>query len=265
VKLRTLVVDDEPPARQRVVELLARRPGFEVVVAGDGRDAIEALLTEEVHLVFLDIQMPELTGFDVVRTIGPERMPAVVFMTAFDRYAVRAFEVSAVDYLLKPFDDSRFDQAVERASELVRLRTTDGLRAQLAQLLASTPIAAAAGGAGVAGRPGPFLERLAIRDRRELRIVAVADIDYITASGPYAEIHVAGGSWLHRERMQSLEELLDPSRFCRVHRSAIVNLTRVAALEPRPAGDSLLRLRDGTILPVSRNRLLELRASLGIG
>jgi two-component system, LytTR family, response regulator len=264
VKLRTLVVDDEPPARHRVIELLARRADYEVVAAADGRDAIEAILTDRFHLVFLDIQMPELSGFDVVRTIGPDRMPSVVFMTAFDRYAVRAFEVAAVDYLLKPFDDARFDQAVERACELVRLRTTDGLRAQLAHLLASTSVARPSSTAEPV-RPSPaFLERLAIRERREIQIIAVDEIDYITASGPYAEIHVGGGSWLHRERMQSLEELLDPSRFCRIHRSAIVNLARVATLEPRPTGDSLLRLRDGTILPVSRNRLLKLRASLGI-
>jgi two-component system LytT family response regulator len=267
--LRVLVVDDEPPARQRVADLLARRPGVEVALAADGRDAIEAILTDRPQLVFLDIQMPELSGLDVVRTLGAERMPPVVFVTAFDRYAVRAFEVSAIDYLLKPFDDARFEQALARAEDVIRLRTTDELRARLVHLLASTPSLAAdaltpRAAAAAAGTTPAFLERIAIRDRREIRIIAVAEIDYITASGPYAEIHVGDASWLHRERMQSLEELLDPAAFCRVHRSAIVSLAQVAALEPRATGDSVLRLRTGAALPVSRHRLGELRARLGI-
>lgn len=255
MKLRVLVVDDEQPARRRLTDLIARRPDLDLAgTSGDGHEAIEAIRTAAPDLVLLDIQMPERTGLDVVRAIGPERMPPVIFVTAHDRYALRAFELAAVDYLLKPFDDARFDQAASRARELIRLRTADELRVQLVHLLAATD-----------GRPARFLERIAVRERREIRIVAVAEIDYIAASGPYAELHVGGEALLHRERMQALEDVLDPARFCRIHRSAIVNLARVAALEPQPSGDSSLRLASGAVLRVSRTRLAELNARLGIG
>ena len=258
MKLRVLVVDDEQPARRRLIDLIARRPDLELAgTSADGREAIEAILTGDPDLVLLDVQMPELTGLDVVRTIGAERMPPIIFVTAHDRYALRAFELAAVDYLLKPFDDARFDQAASRAHELIRLRTTDELRTQLVHLLAATD--------GKPHAPSPFVERLAVRERKEIRIVAVSEIDYITASGPYAELHVAGEALLHRERMQSLEEVLDPARFCRIHRSAIVNLARIAAIEPVPSGDSSLRLCSGTVLRVSRARLAELNSRLGIG
>ena len=190
-----------------------------------------------------------------VCSLCAERMPPVIFVTAHDRYALRAFELAAVDYLMKPFDDARFDQAASRAHELIRLRTTDELRTQLVHLLAATDVPHA---------PARFIERIAVRERKEIRIVAVSEIDYIAASGPYAEIHVAGEALLHRERMQSLEEVLDPARFCRIHRSAIVNLARVAAIEPQPSGDSSLRLCSGAVLRVSRARLAELTTRLGI-
>jgi len=259
MKLRAMVVDDELPARRRLTELLARDGTFELAAAcGDGRQAIEAIVTDRPDLVVLDVQMPEVTGFDVVRALGPDRMPPVIFATAYDRYATRAFEVAAIDYLLKPFEDARLFQALARAREQIRLRTADELRAQLVHLLAT------------AGEPAPsagrasFLERIAVRDRREIRILAVADIEYITASGPYAEIHVGREALLHRERMAALEDLLDPARFCRVHRSTIVNLAHVVALEPKPTGDSVLRLRAGQVLQVSRSRLAELHARLGV-
>jgi two-component system LytT family response regulator len=258
--IRTLVVDDEQPARERLKQLLGAHPDIEVVgEAEDGIHAAEKIAELTPDLVLLDIQMPELTGLDVVRAIGAERMPPVIFVTAHDRYALRAFELAAVDYLLKPFDDARFDQAASRAHELIRLRTTDELRTQLVHLLAATD------GKLAPHPPAQFIERIAVRERKEIRIVAVSEIDYIAASGPYAEIHVAGEALLHRERMQSLEEVLDPARFCRIHRSAIVNLARVAAIEPQPSGDSSLRLCSGAVLRVSRARLAELNARLGIG
>jgi two-component system, LytTR family, response regulator len=260
MKLRALVVDDEQPARRRMIDLIADHPAVELAGASaDGREAIEAILTARPDLVLLDVQMPELTGFDVVRTVGPERMPPVIFATAYDRYALRAFEVAAIDYLLKPFEDTRFHQALDRAHELIRLRTADELRTRLVHLLAT-------GGdlQRPAGTPG-FLERIAVRERSEIRILAVSEIEYITASGPYAEIHIGRESLLHRERMQSLEELLDPARFCRIHRSTIVSLAHVVALEPKPAGDSTLRLRSGPVLQVSRSRLAELHTRLRIG
>jgi two-component system LytT family response regulator len=258
--IRALVVDDEAVARRRIRRLLG--PESDITVVGecaDGASALHGITTARPDIVFLDVQMPELDGFDVVGALRPDALPAIVFVTAFDRYALRAFDVHAIDYLLKPFDDARFDQAASRAHELIRLRTTDELRTQLVHLLAATD-----------GKLAPharaqFIERIAVRERKEIRIVAVSEIDYIAASGPYAEIHVAGEALLHRERMQSLEEVLDPARFCRIHRSAIVNLARVAAIEPQPSGDSSLRLCSGAVLRVSRARLAELNARLGIG
>lgn len=257
--IRTAIVDDEPLARDALRAVLAADPAIAVVGDCIGVDAPALIERAQVELVFLDVQMPEVDGFQVLDALRPEALPAVVFVTAYDAYAVRAFEVHAVDYLLKPFDDARFDQAASRAHELIRLRTTDELRTQLVHLLAATD------GRLAAHAPARFIERIAVREHKEIRIVAVSEIDYIAASGPYAEIHVAGEALLHRERMQSLEEVLDPARFCRIHRSAIVNLARVAAIEPQPSGDSSLRLCSGAVLRVSRARLAELNARLGIG
>ena len=259
-RLRVVLADDEPLGRLGLRQLIARHRDLDIVgEACDGRDAVTVIEDTRPDVLLLDVQMPELTGLDVVRTIGAERMPPVIFVTAHDRYALRAFELAAVDYLMKPFDDARFDQAASRAHELIRLRTTDELRTQLLHLLAATD------GKLAPHAPAQFIERIAVRERKEIRIVAVSEIDYIAASGPYAEIHVAGEALLHRERMQSLEEVLDPARFCRIHRSAIVNLARVVAIEPQPSGDSSLRLCSGAVLRVSRARLAELNARLGIG
>ena len=164
MKLRVLVVDDEQPARRRLIDLIARRTDLELAgTSADGREAIEAILTRAPDLVLLDVQMPELTGLDVVRAIGAERMPPVIFVTAHDRYALRAFELAAVDYLMKPFDDARFDQAASRAHELIRLRTTDELRTQLLHLLVATD------GKLAPHAPAQFIERIAVRERKEIR------------------------------------------------------------------------------------------------
>ncbi|WP_420454691.1 LytR/AlgR family response regulator transcription factor [Rubrivirga sp.] len=253
--LRVLVVDDEPLARQRVLDLLDRQTDVAVVGTADtGRTAVSAIAEHQPDVVFLDVQMPGLSGLDVVREVGPERMPAVVFVTAYDQHALAAFDVAAVDYLLKPYDDDRFAQSLARAREAVRLREVDALRDRLAALLGPE-------------RPAPsadFLERLAVEMRGQTRLVPVEAIDYVSSDGPYVEVHVGADVWVVRERMQTLEDRLDPARFFRIHRSTIVQIDRVEALLTAPGGDYAVRLADGTRLRLSRSRRDAFTQRLGI-
>ena len=270
--LRVLVVDDEPLARQRVLDLLEREPDVDVAgTAATGRQAAAALAEPQpggaVDVVFLDVQMPGLSGLDVVREVGPEAMPATVFVTAYDQHALDAFDVAAVDYLLKPFDDDRFRQALARARRAVRLREVDALRGRLAALLGAAPPGAAppeaAAPPGGAGRPA-YAERIAVEARGHTRVVAVDAVDYVSADGPYAVLHVGGETHVVRERMHALEDRLDPAHFFRVHRSTIVQIDRVEALLTAPGGDYAVRLRDGTRLSLSRSRREAFVRRLGI-
>ncbi|HEV2149573.1 MAG TPA: LytTR family DNA-binding domain-containing protein [Longimicrobiaceae bacterium] len=260
--LRVVVVDDEPPARQRLEDLLSGHEDVQLAGSfGDPHRAVQTLLTEPVDLVFLDVQMPGLTGLDVVRLVGPERMPATVFVTAYDRYALQAFDLAALDYLLKPFDDERFEQALARARERLRLREVDDLTRRLRALLdPSGPTLPAA----PMEREIRHLERIAVEVKGQRLLIPAEQIDYIAADGPYAEIHTSGKTYLLRERMHVLERDLDPRHFVRIHRSTIVNVERIAALEPLFRGDHVVRLRDGTRLKLSRERREELARRLGI-
>ena len=269
--LRILVVDDEPLARQRVTDLLDREADVEVVgTAGTGRKAVAALREHAqagtpVDLVFLDVQMPGLTGLDVVREVGPEAMPAVVFVTAYDQHALAAFDVAAVDYLLKPFDDDRFRQALARARDAVRLREVDALRDRLATLLGATPPASgSAAASGPSEARSEYLERIPVDMRGQVRVVPVGAIDYVTSDGPYAELHVGEETFVLRERMQTLEDRLDPACFFRIHRSTIVQIDRVESLLTAPGGDYAVRLRGGTRLRLSRSRRDAFVQRLGI-
>jgi two-component system LytT family response regulator len=272
-----LVVDDEPLARQRVEDLLAHEPNVALVgTAGDGVAAIEAIRTLAPDLVFLDIQMPGRTGLDVVREVGVERMPATIFVTAYDQHALRAFELAAVDYLVKPFDDERFEQAFRRARRLVELREVERLRGQLLAVLqggAPAPASVSAGAPPATGEAPPaqlhagrggYLERIAVEMRGKLRVVPVGEIDYIVASGPYAELYVADRRLLIREAMQTLEERLDPAMFLRIHRSVIVRLDLVDTLHKGAGGDYEVQLKSGVRLRVSRSRREELERRLGV-
>ena len=246
--VRVVIVDDEPLARQHIADRLRHEENVEVVGEADsGNDAVELIRRAHPDIVFLDVQMPGLDGIDVVDTIGPEEMPATIFTTAFDQYALKAFDRAAVDYLLKPFDDERFAQAFRRAR---KAHDAGRLQALLAE---DEPSA----------KPGAdYLERIAVKSRGQTRVVPVAKIDYITASGPYAELHVGDRAYAVRERMQTLEEHLDPSVFLRVHRSVIVRLDLVDAMLRAPGGDYAVRLKDGTKLSVSRARRDELARRL---
>jgi len=269
--IRTLVVDDEPEAREGVRGLLARDPEVEIVgECRTGREAVAAIGRARPDLVLLDIQMPELDGFGVLAEVGAGAMPHVVFITAYDHYALRAFEAHALDYLLKPFSDVRFADALARAKIQVRQRQAGELGRKLAELLgdgvADPPREADAPGpapAADAAPARPYLDRIMVRLARNISFVRVEEIDWIEAADYYAKLHVAKRAHLIRETMQELEKKLDPARFVRVHRSAIVNVDRIQTLQPFFRGGHVILLRDGTRLSLSRSRRAALEQALG--
>ena len=257
--MRVLIVDDEPLARQRLVDLLQDRSGVVLVgEAASGPEALEAIQELQPDLVFLDVQMPGMTGLDVVRQLGPEHMPLTIFVTAYDQYALKAFEVAAVDYLLKPFDDERFEQAFERARRLWRLQEVETLRERLLTLLQNEQPEPPKPPAS------PYLERIAVEMRGQVRVIPVQQIEYIIASGPYAELHVGTQVYVIREQMQTLEERLNPEQFIRIHRSAIVRIDLIDVLLRGAGGRYAVRLNNGVRLKVSRSRREALERRLGL-
>lgn len=260
--IRIVIADDEPLARQRLEDLLRHEPGAQIVAtAADGAAAVAAIRQLDPDLVFLDVQMPGGTGLDVVSEIGSDDMPATIFVTAFDQYALSAFDVAAVDYLVKPFDDERFEQAFRRARRVLELERMEHLRMHLLAVLQAPDSSDDSG----TGQPdGDYLERIAVEMRGKVRVVPVAQVDYITSSGPYAELHVGERTYLIREAMQTLEERLDPAHFLRVHRSAIVRIELVETLFKGAGGDYEVQLRGGVRLRVSRSRREELERRLGM-
>ena len=246
-----MIADDEPLARQRLEDLIAKEPNVDVIAtAGNGNEAVDVIRKYGPDLVFLDVQMPGKTGFEVVDAVGAEKMPVTIFVTAFDQFALRAFEVAAVDYLVKPFDDERFTQALTRARKTIELHEMERFTRQLASLINKE-------------EKKEYLDRIPVEMRGQLRVVPVSKIDYITASGAYAELHAGGRTFAVRERMQTLEEKLDPNVFFRVHRSAIVRIDHVDVLLRAPGGDYAVKLKDGTELPLSRSKRDALEHLLG--
>jgi two-component system, LytTR family, response regulator len=268
--IRVLIVDDEPLARQRLEDLLRAEPGVEIVASVDnGTAAVEAVRSLRPDIAFLDVQMPGKTGIDVVREVGPEAMPLTIFVTAYDRYALQAFDLAAVDYLVKPFDDERFEQAFQRARRYVELEGMGELRERLLAVLdggaRSAPASAPAAASSV-GSPGasPYLERIAVEMRGKVRVVPVSQIEYITASGPYVELHTSERAYLIREAIHTLEEKLDPNRFLRIHRSIIVRVDLIDTFHRGAGGDYEVQLKSGARLRVSRSRREELERRLGV-
>lgn len=260
-RLRVLIADDEPPARERIEELLLKNPGVRIVGSADnGHAAVAAIREQAPDLVLLDVQMPGLTAFQVIEAIGVQQMPATIFVTAYDRYALRAFDLAALDYLLKPFDDERFEQSMGRAQYLHGLKQSGAMAARIRDAFEAMGLDA----------PQPrcpsasHTDRIAVESRGHLRTVLAAQIDYITASGVYAELHVGEKSYVIRERMQALEDRLDPRQFFRVHRSAIVQLDRIDVLMRQGGGDYTLKLKNGIQLTVSRNRIEQLERWMGL-
>ena len=261
--LRVVVVDDEPLARQGMCGLLARDPELDVVAqCADGAQAVAAIAGLAPDLVLLDVQMPEMDGFEVLRELGPARMPVVVFVTAFDRFALRAFDVAAVDYLLKPFDDERFDRAMARAKHAVRNAEAGELGRRLMRLVERQGTPAPESPAAAAAATAGYATRLVVKGAGRTVFVRVDDVDWIEADDYYAKLHVAGKTHLLRETMGSLEARLDPARFFRAHRSAIVNLDRVREVQFLFRGEHVVILHDGTKLKLSRSRLEKLEAML---
>jgi len=239
--ISALIVDDEPLARARVRDLLGAETGISVVgEAANGHEALTMIADASPDLVFLDIQMPGLDGFGVLRALTPEALPTIIFVTAFDQYAMQAFDAHAVDYLLKPFDRERFSAALTRARDLIRGRRSGGLNDRLVALLEDL-------------QPRPrYLERVLIKSGGQTTVVPTADIDWIEAAGNYLRLHVGRQRHLLRETMAGLERQLDPGVFVRIHRSTIVRLDRIKTFEPALHGDYTVTLADGRSLTLTR-------------
>ena len=241
--IKTLIVDDEPPSRRRVRDLLAEDPEFVLIgECGDGAEAVAVLKERPCDLVFLDVQMPGVDGLEVARQLSEGRGPAVIFVTAYDCYALPAFEVQAVDYLLKPFDRERFRKALARAKVDIRRERGEAVFPPAAQ-----PTAAG----DLPGDKKP-LERVTIRTAGRIYFLKTSEIEWIEAAGNYLRLHAAGKTHSLRETMSNLEGRLDPERFWRIHRSTIVNVDRIRELQPLFHGDYVVVLRDGTELTLSR-------------
>lgn len=247
-KIRVVIVDDEDLARQIVREMLARHSDIEVIgECANGFEAVRAVSELKPNLVFLDIQMPKLDGFEVLELIGDQ--VAIVFVTAYDEHALRAFEVNAVDYLLKPFRAERFDAALQRAKERIGKQSTESV----VQLTA-------------AARPeGQHAERIVVKDGTRVQIIPVAKLDYAEAQDDYVALATQGKKFLKQQTISSLENSLNPQNFVRVHRSYLVNLERVTRLEPFGKDTHVVILHDGSRLPVSRAGLARLKEFLERG
>lgn len=233
--MKVLIVDDEPAARLKIRHYLAGlQPDFSILEAADGPSAVHLLKTEGAGLVFLDIQMPGMSGFQVIEAIGPERMPPVVFVTAYDQYAISAFEVQAVDYLLKPFDEDRFRKAMQRALDMAAHRQN---YSGMLEMISRRPM---------------HLERILVNIGERHFLVSCTDIIYLSSDDKYVEVHTASKKYLLRDSLANLEDQLDPARFTRIHRSTIVNLDWVQEITPRSHGDYTVLMLNGEKLLLSR-------------
>ena len=255
-KIKALIVDDEPIARRNLRALLGAYPEVEVTgECGSGAEAIRMIRDGPPDLLFLDVQMPGMNGFDVLKQIDLAIIPAVIFVTAYDQYALKAFDVQALDYLLKPFDDERFAQAIGRARMQLEQRATAGLKERLRALLEGE----GEGGREGEGKPASILppkyeEKFLIKSASRVFFLRAEEIDWIEASDYYVSLHAGGQTHVLRRTMAEMEARLDPDRFCRIHRSTIVNISRVREVQTRPAGEYVVILADKTELRLSRSR-----------
>jgi two-component system LytT family response regulator len=252
VKVRTLIVDDEELGRKRIRKLLALESEFEIVGEScDGCEAIRAIEKLAPDLVFLDVQMPELGGFDVLARIAPQKMPVIIFVTAHDQFALKAFEAQALDYLLKPFDDERFAQSLQRVRTYLNGNESGEIKERLAKLAEGL------------SKGRHYLSRVAVKSAGRVLFLKAGEIDWIEAAGNYVNLHVGTETYLLRSRMNDLEKRFDPEQFFRIHRSTIVNLDRVKELKPLFKGEAIVVLKDGQQLSASRNGSQRLQAWLG--
>lgn len=242
MKIQVLIVDDEPLARERIRDLLKHEPNIEIAgESKNGLEAVSAIQKQKLDLVFLDVQMPELDGFGVIETIGVEKMPYIIFVTAYDQYALRAFEVHALDYLLKPFDHERFQNTLKRAIEHVEIIKRDNdFTGRLKELIHEVQL------------EQHYLQRIIIKSRGRIFLLNTDEIDWIEAAGNYVVLHVGSEEHLLRATMYGIEERLDPERFIRIHRSKIVNIERIKEIQNWFQSEYLIILKDGTQLTLSR-------------
>lgn len=248
MKLKTLIVDDEPLAREGLRALLSKDSEVTAIrEARNGPEAIEAIREGKLDLVLLDVQMPEIDGFGVVRAVGAESMPGVVFVTAHDQYALEAFEMNALDYLLKPVIEERFLRAIARAKDQIRLHA-DAANRQIVGLLEAV------------ASPRSYLKRLAVRSADKIVFLSIDDVDWIQAAENYVEIHSGQINHLLHVTMNAFEGSLDPDMFVRIHRSLIVNISRIRHLQPNGRGEYLITLQDGTRLQSGRTYADRLKA-----
>ena len=250
--IRVLVVDDEPLARDMIREMLAEDSEVEIVAeCVNGREAVDAIKSQRPDLVFLDIQMPELGGFEVLESLDPQSTPYVIFVTAYDQYAVRAFEVHAFDYLLKPFDEERFDAAWQRVKEKIKLDQTGERDRHILALLEEL-------------KSGPrHLERLVIKNGGRVFFLNVQDVHCIESEGNYVRVYDNQKGYLLRETISSLEEQLDPRQFRRIHRSAIVKIDRIKEMQPWFHGEYRIIMENGKELTLSRNYRANFQGAVG--
>lgn len=247
-----LLVDDEPLAREMLREMLQGDPHATIVgECGNGREAVDAITAQSPDLVFLDVQMPDLGGFEVIEGLGKGNIPYVIFVTAYDQYAIRAFEVHALDYILKPFDRERFERSWERAREQILRDRNGGTNQRILALLEDLK----------AGNK--YLERLVIKASGRIYFLETNEIDWVEADGNYVSVHSSKKAHLLRETITSLEQQLDPKKFVRIHRSSIVRLDRIKELKPWFHGEYRIILLDGTQLTLSRNYRDRLQEALG--
>ena len=255
-KIRTLIVDDEPLARRNLRVLLEDDPEIEIVgECGSGYEALEVINEQPPDLLFLDIQMPEMSGFEVLERIEQGRIAAIVFVTAFDQYALKAFEVHALDYLLKPFDDARFEKALRQAKTQIEQRQINQLSRKLFALLEdrAAPMERKAAG---------YLTRFMIKASGRVLFLKAEEVDWIAADDYYVKLHAGRKTHMLRETLSDLETRLDPEKFIRIHRSTIVNIERIKELHPHFNGEYLVILQDGTELKLSRSRREQVQAAL---
>jgi two-component system LytT family response regulator len=250
MNIKTLIVDDEPLARDRVKRFLRDETGIKIIgECGNGEQAITFIRENSPDLVFLDIQMPEKNGFEVIKSLNGNALPTVIFVTAYDQYALQAFDVHALDYLLKPFNRERIHRAVARAREHIEHKRMGSLDERLASLIADLKT------------EKKYLERLVVKSVGRVFFLKTDEIDWIEAAGNYVKLHVGRESHMIRETMNGIESKLDPDKFLRIHRSTVVNIDRIKELHPMFSGDYTVLLRNGTELALSRNyreRFLEL-------
>lgn len=258
MRLTAAIVDDEQPARQRIQDLLAQDPNIQLVGSfQDGHEAVLNLLNSPPLILFLDIQMPGLNGFEVLQKIGAQTVPAIIFATAYDQYAVSAFEQCALDYLLKPYEDERFFQALERAKKQALIKGLASESAPLTQLINLI---------GMKNHVGyqNYVTRIPIKTKKEVLLLDVDQILYASAQGPYLDLHTHEKTYLVRMKMGTLEEQLNPEKFFRIHRSTLVNLHFVRALIPLFKEDYAVEMQNGVRLRLSRSRRDALRHHLGM-